>query len=72
METLPREIIELILSVCDAKVLAIQIPQVSKLFKKYSEDNGSIWRAKCAQKNSSLNSKPSDRTWKQFYFHSKS
>eukprot|EP00029_Vermamoeba_vermiformis_P002819 TRINITY_DN1317_c0_g3_i2.p1 TRINITY_DN1317_c0_g3~~TRINITY_DN1317_c0_g3_i2.p1 ORF type:complete len:215 (+),score=26.44 TRINITY_DN1317_c0_g3_i2:56-646(+) len=68
METLPVEVVELILAACEAKSLALSVPQVSKLFKYLSGDNSTVWKAKCEQKYSSWNSKPSDQTWKQYYF----
>ena len=71
METLPVEIIELMLNYCEPKTLALSIPQVSKLFKKYSEGDGDIWKAKCEQKYSDLTCKPPDQTWKQYYFPGK-
>eukprot|EP00029_Vermamoeba_vermiformis_P002818 TRINITY_DN1317_c0_g2_i3.p1 TRINITY_DN1317_c0_g2~~TRINITY_DN1317_c0_g2_i3.p1 ORF type:complete len:240 (+),score=5.13 TRINITY_DN1317_c0_g2_i3:66-722(+) len=68
METLPVEIVELILVGCEAKPLAVSIPRVSKLFKNLSGDNSTVWKAKCEQKYLNSNSKPSDRTWKRYYF----
>ncbi len=65
------EIVELILVACEAKVLALSVPRVSKLFKNLSGDNSGVWKAKCDQKYSSWNSKPSDQTWKRYYFTSK-
>eukprot|EP00029_Vermamoeba_vermiformis_P002817 TRINITY_DN1317_c0_g2_i2.p1 TRINITY_DN1317_c0_g2~~TRINITY_DN1317_c0_g2_i2.p1 ORF type:complete len:240 (+),score=2.58 TRINITY_DN1317_c0_g2_i2:66-722(+) len=68
METLPVEIVELILVACEAKVLALSVPRVSKLFKNLSGDNSTVWKAKCEQKYLNSNSKPSDPTWKRYYF----
>jgi hypothetical protein len=68
---LPVEIVELILVACDAKVLAVAIPRVSKLFKKLSGDNSLVWKAKCEQKYLGWNSKATNMSWKRNYFDSK-
>lgn len=71
MESLPLELVELILVDCEAKALAVAVPRVSKLFKKLSDENSSVWKAKWAQRKWSANTKPANLSWKRHYFNSK-
>ena len=72
MERLPVELIELILIGCEAQLVAVSIPRVSKLFKQLTDDDSAVWKAKCEQKYLSSNSKDEDElSWKRHYFAGK-
>jgi hypothetical protein len=69
MERLPVELIELTLVGCEAQLVAVSIPRVSKLFKQLTDDDSAVWKAKCEQKYLSSNSKDEDElSWKRHYF----